>query len=282
MISAAQASIRCERTSPPDRPGARLPEQAAAGHAGEYIITAFHPGAKNEPVRFIIDVQKRSWFFFIVVSALGGLAIFIYGMSKMGDGLQRLGGSGLERIIGKLTVNRFMAILVGSGITAIIQSSSATTVMVVGLINAGIMTLAQSIGIIIGIMLLVMLGQLGIEITTLIAAMGIGGLAIALALQPTLSNFFSGMQMIFDRPIKIGDFVELDSGDKGTVVDIGWRSTRIRTYLNNIVTIPNGVLAAQRAGIFVVAVPNPLTRQLKFPPADLMLATLADFSLMDW
>lgn len=90
---------------------------------------------------------------------------------------------------------------------------------------------------------LVILGALGIEITTLIAAMGIGGLAIALALQPTLANFFSGMQMVLDQPIRIGDYVELEGGDKGTVVDIGWRSTRIRTYANNIVTIPNNKMA---------------------------------------
>jgi small-conductance mechanosensitive channel len=108
--------------------------------------------------------------------------------------------------------------------------------------------------VIFGLMLLVIMGQLGIEITTLIAAMGIGGLAIALALQPTLANFFSGMQMVLDRPIKIGDYVELDSGDKGTVVDIGWRSTRVQTYTNNIVTIPNSRMADSK--IINYNVPN--------------------------
>jgi small-conductance mechanosensitive channel len=108
--------------------------------------------------------------------------------------------------------------------------------------------------IVFGLALLVILGALGIEITTLIAAMGIGGLAIALALQPTLANFFSGMQMVLDRPIKIGDFVELDSGDKGTVVDIGWRSTRVETYTNNIVTIPNSKMADSK--IINYNVPN--------------------------
>ncbi len=97
--------------------------------------------------------------------------------------------------------------------------------------------------IIYGLAILWILGQLGIEITTLIAAMGIGGIAIALALQPTLSNFFSGAQMVLDRPLKIGDYIELDSGDKGRVVDIGWRSTRIRTYGNNLLIIPNSKIA---------------------------------------
>jgi small-conductance mechanosensitive channel len=98
-------------------------------------------------------------------------------------------------------------------------------------------------GIIFGIVIIIMLNQLGIRVETLIATLGIGGLAVALALQPTLSNFFSGMQMVLDRPLRIGDFVELDAGDRGTVIDIGWRSTKIRTYMNNIVTIPNSKLS---------------------------------------
>lgn len=103
------------------------------------------------------------------------------------------------------------------------------------------------------------LGQLGIEITALIAAMGIGGLAIALALQGTLSNFFSGAYIVLDRPIRIGDYIELDSGDKGTVVDIGWRSTRIRTYTNNLLILPNSKLAESK--IINYNVPN---RQVGF------------------
>ena len=101
-------------------------------------------------------------------------------------------------------------------------------------------------GIILGIMVILMLNQLGIRVETLIATLGIGGLAVALALQPTLANFFSGMQMVLDRPLRIGDFVELDSGDRGTVVDIGWRSTKIRTFMNNIVTFPNSMLSDSR------------------------------------
>ncbi len=97
---------------------------------------------------------------------------------------------------------------------------------------------------VVGILIILwLLGQLGVEITTLIAAMGIGGLAIALAMQDTLSEFFAGAHIILDRPIKIGDYIELDSGDKGTVVDIGWRSTKIVNYKKNLVVIPNSKLA---------------------------------------
>ncbi len=101
-------------------------------------------------------------------------------------------------------------------------------------------------GVIFGIVIIVMLNQLGIRVETLIATLGIGGLAVALALQPTLANFFSGMQMVVDRPLRIGDFVELEAGDRGTVIDIGWRSTRVRTYMNNIVTIPNSQLSSSK------------------------------------
>jgi small-conductance mechanosensitive channel len=87
---------------------------------------------------------------------------------------------------------------------------------------------------------------MGVEVTTLVAAMGIGGLAVALALQDTLSEFFAGAHIILDRPIKIGDYIELDSGDKGTVIDIGWRSTKIRNYQNNMVVIPNSKLASSK------------------------------------
>jgi len=91
--------------------------------------------------------------------------------------------------------------------------------------------------------LLLLLDYLGIPISPLIASLGIGGLAVALALQPTLSNFFAGTQVISDRVARTGDFIELDEKTRGYVTDIGWRSTKIRTPYNNIVIIPNSVLA---------------------------------------
>ncbi len=72
--------------------------------------------------------------------------------------------------------------------------------------------------------------------------MGVGSLAVALALQPTLENFFSGVQLIMDKPIKVGHFVKLDSGEEGYVHKIGWRSTWVRMPSNNVVVIPNKVI----------------------------------------
>ena len=86
----------------------------------------------------------------IVISLLGGLGLFLYGMNLMGDGLQKSAGSKLKRIIELLTSNVIMGVLVGMVVTMVIQSSSATTVMVVGFVNAGIMSLTQAIGVIMG------------------------------------------------------------------------------------------------------------------------------------
>ncbi len=88
-----------------------------------------------------------------------------------------------------------------------------------------------------------LLGYFEADITPLVATLGIGGLAVGLALQNTLSNFFAGLHIISDRPINLGDFIELDENSAGYVEDIGWRSTRIRTLLNTIIIVPNSKLA---------------------------------------
>ncbi len=87
---------------------------------------------------------------FGILTMVGGLALFLYGMNAMGDGLAKLSGGRLERILEKLTSSRIKALLLGALVTAVIQSSSATTVMVVGFVNSGIMQLKQAVGIIMG------------------------------------------------------------------------------------------------------------------------------------
>jgi len=87
---------------------------------------------------------------FNVINLLGGLSLFLYGMSIMGNGLSKMAGGKLESILEKLTTKRIFAVLLGAGVTAVIQSSSATTVMVVGFVNSGIMKLSQAVGIIMG------------------------------------------------------------------------------------------------------------------------------------
>ena len=80
----------------------------------------------------------------IAINLIGGLGLFLYGMNLMGNGLQKSAGEKLKKIIGLLTSNIFMGVLVGTVVTGIIQSSSATTVMVVGFVNAGIMSLTSN------------------------------------------------------------------------------------------------------------------------------------------
>ena len=108
-----------------------------------------------------------------------------------------------------------------------------------------ITSLTQNIvtGVIVTIGLLVILNGLGLSITPMLTALGVGGLAVALALQDTLANLFAGVYITIAGQIRVGDYVLLDSGPQGYVADIGWRSTRIRMLPNNIVLVPNSKLS---------------------------------------
>ena len=87
------------------------------------------------------------------------------------------------------------------------------------------------------------LENLGISLTAIWTTLGVGSVAVALALQETLSNLFAGLYLLAERPVSPGDYIKLDSGQEGYVIQIGWRSTRMRTQANNIVFIPNSVMA---------------------------------------
>ena len=108
------------------------------------------------------------------LSLLGGLALFLYGMQMMSSGLEAAAGSRMKQILERLTANRFLGVLVGAAITAVIQSSSATTVMVVGFVNAGMMTLNQAVWIIMG-------ANIGTTVTGLLIALDVGELAPLIA-----------------------------------------------------------------------------------------------------
>jgi small-conductance mechanosensitive channel len=87
------------------------------------------------------------------------------------------------------------------------------------------------------------LNYLGFSITPIITALGVGGLAMALALQDTLSNLFAGIHILAEHTVRVGDFIRLENGQEGIVADIGWRTTRIRMTLNTMVIVPNSKLA---------------------------------------
>ena len=116
-------------------------------------------------------------------------------------------------------------------------------------------TLARVLVLAIGAMSL--LAALGLSITPLLTALGVTGLAVALALQDTLANFFAGIHILVERPISVGDLIKLEGGEEGTVTDIGWRTTRVRTGANNMVVVPNTKITS---GILVnFSLPDPRT-----------------------
>jgi len=104
-------------------------------------------------------------------------------------------------------------------------------------VGAQVMAMARvTFAVVFGALLL---DNLGIHLTALVTTLGIGSLAVALALQDTLGNFFAGLYLKADRPVRPGDYVRVDTGDEGTVMQIGWRSTRLQTLANNTVVLPN-------------------------------------------
>lgn len=105
-------------------------------------------------------------------------------------------------------------------------------------------SLTQNISriVIFGIGVLIILNSLGISVTPILATLGVGGLAVALALQDTLSNLFAGFHIVIARQVKVGDYIKVESGEEGYVTDINWRTTKIRMLPNNVVLVPNAKL----------------------------------------
>ena len=172
-----------------------------------------------------------------ILSLLGGLALFLYGMQMMSGGLEAAAGNKMKQILEKLTANRFLAVAVGAAITAVIQSSSATTVMVVGFVNSGMMTLSQAVWIIMG-------ANIGTTITGQLIALDVGMLAplfafAGVAMVVFLKNpkahhygeilaglgvLFIGMGMMSDsmRPLReVPEFVDLMTKFSNPVIGIG-------------------------------------------------------------
>ena len=124
-----------------------------------------------------------------VLSLLGGLALFLYGMQMMSTGLEAAAGNKMKSILEKLTSNRFKGVLVGAAITAVIQSSSATTVMVVGFVNSGLMTLNQAVWVIMG-------ANIGTTITGQLIALDIGAIAPVFAIAGVAAMMFAKSEKV--------------------------------------------------------------------------------------
>lgn len=172
-----------------------------------------------------------------ILSLLGGLALFLYGMQMMSDGLESAAGNKMKQILERLTANRFLGVAVGALITAVIQSSSATTVMVVGFVNSGMMTLQQAVWIIMG-------ANIGTTITGQLIALDVGmmaplfafaGVAMVVFLKSPkahhygkiiagLGVLFIGMGMMSDamKPLReVPEFVNLMTSFSNPIIGIG-------------------------------------------------------------
>ncbi|MBQ9936225.1 MAG: Na/Pi cotransporter family protein [Lachnospiraceae bacterium] len=139
----------------------------------------------------------------IVIGLLGGLALFLYGMQMMSAGLEAAAGSKMKEILEKLTSNRLKGVLVGAAITAVIQSSSATTVMVVGFVNSGMMTLRQAVWIIMGANIgTTITGQLiALDVGAIAPLIAFGGVAVIMFTKKEkvhhIANIFAGLGILF-------------------------------------------------------------------------------------
>ncbi len=126
-----------------------------------------------------------------------------------------------------------LAVLIFGRVVSTSSDQPHASGLMVGLIRGSVITIG----------LLVILSVLGISIAPLLTALGVGGLAVALALKDTLENLFAGIYLITDRTIRVGDYIKLESGQEGKVEDIGWRTTRIRLGELSTVITPNSKLA---------------------------------------
>lgn len=157
------------------------------------------------------------------------------GMSDLPDKYSRYVTQAIDIIL-IFSMSVAVANLTGRLFRNYVQTSNLplpTTGLVYGIIK----------GTILAIGFLVILNVLGISIAPLVTALGVGGLAVALALQDTLGNLFSGIHILIEKSIRVGDFVKLETGAEGYVEDITWRTTRVRMLPNNMVIIPNSKLA---------------------------------------
>ncbi len=168
------------------------------------------------------------WFFILAV-------YLAFEVSNLPENILRLAGKGslalivlsvtwvVATIAGQLV--KFYAVKIESAlpVTSLTQNIAKGTILLIGV--------------------LIILNSLGISIAPILATLGVGGLAVALALQDTLSNLFAGFHIIVTRQIQIGDYIKMESGEEGYVIDINWRTTKIKMLPNNVVLIPNTKLA---------------------------------------
>jgi small-conductance mechanosensitive channel len=162
------------------------------------------------PLALQTSIPERILFSFLAVLLMRGAISLVDEMSKL------LEKTWLERTASTLD----------KGLLPLLRKAVKTSVAILGV--------------------LIILGKWGVQIAPLLGALGIGGLAIALALNSSLSNVFAGIQLLLDRSVNVGDKVQLESGEMGVLLDIGLRTTMMKTYDNEVISLPNSQLANAR------------------------------------
>lgn len=203
--------------------------------ARRIAFSTFSAWARKTDTRaddFILDSLRHPSLFWV-------LATSIYITIATSDLPEKYVNYGLKAlyILIILSVTLAVANIASRLVQSAIEKSSPG-VAVTGLSKAVIKVVILALGV------LIILNGLGVSITPMLTALGVGGLAVALALQDSLSNLFAGIHLLMERPIRVGDYIKIGgTNEEGFVSDIGWRTTRLRQPSNNIVVVPNNKLA---------------------------------------
>ena len=181
-----------------------------------------------------------------VLNLLGGLALFLYGMQMMSGGLEAAAGNRMKQILEKLTANRFLGVAVGAGITAVIQSSSATTVMVVGFVNSGMMALRQAVWIIMG-------ANVGTTITGQLIALDVGAMA-------PLFAFVGVLMVVFIKKLRVQHYGQIIAGLGILFIGMGMMSDSMvplrqsRAFVDLMTKFSNPLLGIIAGAVFTAVI----------------------------
>ncbi len=206
---------------------------------------------------------------------IGGLGLFLYGMHVMADGLQKSAGNKLKSLMGFLTKNRFIAVVVGALITAIIQSSSATTVMVVGFVNAGMLTLAQAVGVIMG-------ANIGTTITAWIVSMSDWGSVFNPEFFAPVIVGFGALLMLFSKKESKKKVGEILVGFGALFIGLTYMSDSIKPYRDAQIFIDAFTILGKNP-LLAILVGTGVTAIIQSSSASVgILQTLAMNGVVNW
>jgi small-conductance mechanosensitive channel len=200
-------------------------EKIVFGKLKEFVVSKQIPGSE-----IIFQSLHRMTFIWFVVAGFSGAVITYQTRPNITNALEKL-----LTIIFLFSVTLVLARL-AAGFTSIITQRRE------GISTSLLSNLAKFTVLILGT--LILLQTVGIQITPILTTLGIGGLAVGLALQNTLANLFSGFYLLLSKQVKIGDYIKVETGHEGYVTDITWRDTTIKDLANNLVVVPNSKISS--------------------------------------